>query len=138
MWVPVKPWLVLKDVVTLNYIRLVWFEIKRLPKKGALLGGVTVSIAAWVERYVSSGEPRNATHCKHRGLQPCSRDGFPNASVTTLLWQRRISPVKLLQLCSGSLECNSSAPLGENFPSGSVTVPFFSGSHKSCYSWTTI
>lgn len=79
MWVPAKPWLVLKDVVTLNYIRLVWFEIKRLPKKGALLGGVTVSIAAWVERYVSSGEPRNATHCKHRGLQPCSRDRFPQS-----------------------------------------------------------
>lgn len=52
----------------------------------------------------------------------------PKASVTTLFWQGRVAPVKLLQslrnvqLSSCLGKCNNSAPPGKSFPGESVIV----------------
>ena len=72
---------------------------------------------------------------------PYSRNSFPNASVTTLLQQGRFPQQgcyssllpcsrEVLQLCSGSRECNNSAPPKESFPSQSVTAPLHSSESR--------
>ena len=72
-----------------------------------------------MEELSGSREPGNSTdHSEGSSSQHCSREGFPN--VTTLLWQKRASPAKLLPLGSGTPECSNSALLAGGFPSESV------------------
>ena len=87
-----------------------------------------LSAAAGMEKYSVNLEPRNnecyssggkvfcqsgdrstTGHSRHSLLQPHSRER--NSALAGA-----VSPVKLLQFCSGSPECNSSVPPGEGFP----------------------
>lgn len=59
--------------------------------------------------------------CSVAIYSPALGKGFSN--VTVLLQQPRASPGKLLQFGSSAPACNSSALLGNGFPSESVTAP---------------
>lgn len=66
----------------------------QLRGKGILvIGGQGIlSVTAQVGEYSGSWEPGNSTgHSKHRRLQSCSREGFPD--VTAVLQQERASPL---------------------------------------------
>lgn len=87
-------------------------------------------------------QERPQSHCKRSCLGLCASERSPVRvqGVTTVLLQGRVSPAKLLQLCStevlelwvGPLQWNNCVQLGESFPSKNVIIWLCSGSHRSC------
>lgn len=100
-------------------------------QKGILAAGSQGLPAALKGRYfsicVKTLFPQTGVVFPAKCYSPYSRNGFPNASATTLLQQGRfpqqgyyssLPPCsrEVLQLCSGSPECNNSALPKESFP----------------------